>query len=349
MEEKWELKDLINMELLQRVQDSFAKAMGMASITVDHNGPVTNPSNFTEFCMELTRKSPEGARRCNQCDINGGQEAARTGKPAIYYCHGGLMDFAAPIVVNGRQIGSMLGGQVLPQPPDEEKFRRIAAEIGVDPDRYVAAVKKIRVVPEESIRAAAELLYIVANALSGMGYQRQQIMTHAQEFNQMSEGMTEDIAGLSDKVAQIAGQVETLVGTSAQLLTASGETHRKVSDTDEILRFIRNVADQTKLLGLNAAIEAARAGELGRGFAVVAEEVRKLAGVSVESAQKIEGILKSIQTGMGEIEQGIHRTGDVVEKHNSFMGEISVKIQELQQLAEKIQTVSGRMQTEFKL
>ena len=118
----------------------------------------------------------------------------------------------------------MLGGQVLPQPPDEEKFRRIAAEIGVNPDKYIAAVRKIRVVPEESIRAAAELLYIVANALSGMGYQRLQIMNHAQEFSEMAHDMSEDIGDLSNRIGNITQQVESLVATSAQLLTASNET-----------------------------------------------------------------------------------------------------------------------------
>ncbi|HWR38555.1 MAG TPA: PocR ligand-binding domain-containing protein [Patescibacteria group bacterium] len=347
--ENLELKDLINMDLLQKIMDSFAKAMGMAALGVDNSGPVTRPSNFTDFCMELTRKSPEGARRCNECDIKGGQEAARTGKPAIYYCHGGLMDFAAPIVVNGRQIGSLLGGQVLPQPPDEEKFRRIAGEIGVDPDKYIAAVRKIRVVPEESIRAAADLLYIVANALSGMGYQRLQIMDHAREFGTLSHTMEQDIDDLSGRIGNITQQVESLVATSSQLLVASSETTRKVVDTDEILRFIRNVADQTKLLGLNAAIEAARAGELGKGFAVVAEEVRKLAGVSVESAQKIEGILKSIQHGMKDIEHGIGQTGEVVEKHNAFMGEITNKIDQLQALSRQIKVLADEMQSEFKL
>ena len=80
MDDNLELKQLIDMNLLQKFQDSFAKAMGMASLTVDNNGAVTNPSNFTEFCMELTRKSPEGARRCNECDIKGGQESGRNGK-----------------------------------------------------------------------------------------------------------------------------------------------------------------------------------------------------------------------------------------------------------------------------
>lgn len=55
------------------------------------------------------------------------------------------MNFVAPIMVEGRQIGAMLGGQVLPQPHEEEKFWKIAEEIGIDPSNYVNALQKIRI------------------------------------------------------------------------------------------------------------------------------------------------------------------------------------------------------------
>lgn len=136
------LLDVIDRAQLQSLQDAFAKATGMAALATDKNGPVTQLSCPTDFCMNYTRKSSVGCERCNLCDLKGGEQASKTGRPAVYYCHGGLVDFASPIIVNGEQIGSLIGGQVLTEEPDLDKFRAIAKEIDVDPDEYVEAVKK---------------------------------------------------------------------------------------------------------------------------------------------------------------------------------------------------------------
>ena len=148
---------------------------------------------------------------------------------------------------------------MLPQPPDEEKFRRIAREIGVDQEAYVRAVRKVRVVPEGSIRAAADLLYLVANTLSQIGFEKCKKARLSGDYEDIAASMVGDVSALSDRARALQEQVESLVETSGMLLSSSSEAKKKVAETDEILRFIRNVAGQTKLLGLNAAIEAARA------------------------------------------------------------------------------------------
>lgn len=166
------IQDIIDIDFLQKFQDSFANSIGVASIIVDSNGnPVTKPSNFTDFCMKYTRGSDEGLKRCMNCDALGGKESAKTSKPAVYYCHAGLMDFAAPIIIDGEQIESVLGGQVLPKEPNKEEFIKIASEIGVNPEDYLNALNKIKRIPEQNIRSASELLFLVANALSKLGYQ----------------------------------------------------------------------------------------------------------------------------------------------------------------------------------
>ena len=119
------LEDVIDIEVLQRFQDDFAKGMGLASVTVDQNGvPVTRPSGYTNFCLDYTHSTEVGDKRCAKSHKRGGEEAARLGKPFVYECHAGLIDFAAPIILEGHLLGTMLGGQVLINKPVTKNMRR---------------------------------------------------------------------------------------------------------------------------------------------------------------------------------------------------------------------------------
>lgn len=169
-EKSLSLSELTDVKLLQEFQDTFAKAMNVASITVDKKGPITRPSNFTDFCTKHTRGNSLGLKCCIDCDIKWGKVAAERGEPVIYNCHTGLTDFAVPIIVEGQHIGSILGGQVLTKKPDEEKFRKIAKHLGINEDDYIKSLKNIKIVPKENIEAAARLLYLVANAVSEIGH-----------------------------------------------------------------------------------------------------------------------------------------------------------------------------------
>ena len=99
-----EILDLIDKDRLQRIQDLFSDATGVALSIIDTKGKhVTRVSNFLDFCMKYTRGSKIGLERCQKCDLEG---------VGTYFCHAGLMDFAADITVNGEKLGTILGGQV---------------------------------------------------------------------------------------------------------------------------------------------------------------------------------------------------------------------------------------------
>lgn len=167
-----EIKDVIDINLLQTFQDNFAESMDLASVTVDRNGnPVTRPSFYTSFCTDFVHSTTVGDKRCAESHKKAGEMAALTGKPYIYTCHAGLIDFAAPILINDQQIGTILGGQILTKKPDEVTYRKVAKEINVDADSFVDSVKKIKIATEKNIGAAAELLYIFTNSLSKIGYE----------------------------------------------------------------------------------------------------------------------------------------------------------------------------------
>ncbi len=306
------LTDIISAAQLQKIQDAFSNATGMAALTVDLDGPVTALSNGTDFCMKLTRGSKVGMERCNKCDLQGGQESARSGRKAVYFCHGGLMDFAAPILIGGRQIGTLLGGQILPEPPDLNKFRRIAAEINVDPDEYVSAVERVKIVPKKQIEAAAELLYVMANALSQVGYQ-----------NLKSKQVSDDIYGTSkklhDELESFGSIIQGLVDCSIKLkndFTVLQEKTKKsqsdVEQTDIVAKSISTISTQTQLLGFNASIEAARAREYGSAFSVIAHEVRRLADTSNAQSVKITEVLNNVKKSILDMGEQSLSTNDCI-------------------------------------
>lgn len=215
-----DLRDLVDLNFLQEFQNNFALCVGVASVTQDVQGnQLTQSSYFTECCMNIIRTSDVGLRQCRLCDMRGGEEAARTGKPAVYQCHAGLTDFAAPIMLEGQQIGAIFGGQILTEPPNEQRVRKIARELNVDPDQFMAAIKKVPIVSEENIHAAASVLFSVANTISKMAYQtlklqeRNRLLVLANSrmdniFNTMSEGvLIIDEEGIVKKVNKITEHI----------------------------------------------------------------------------------------------------------------------------------------------
>lgn len=172
---KTELKQILDLKFWQRLQDNFSELSGMATLTVDNEKPVTSGSHFTDFCTMYTRQSELGLERCNDCDLKAGRKSWKSGKPLVYKCHAGLVDMAAPIMVSGQQVGSVLGGQVLTSPPDEWLFKRYAKELGINPEQYFEAVKRVPIVSEDKVKAASRLLFQIATKMGDVHLQRENI------------------------------------------------------------------------------------------------------------------------------------------------------------------------------
>ena len=285
---QYKMQDIFDINFLQNFQDSFSRAVGISSISVDADGtPITTPSDFSEFCFDYTRKSPLGLKKCMECDRLGGEKANAKKAPAIYKCHCNLVDFAAPILFDGEQIGSMLGGQILTEEPDVDFYTQKAIEYGIDPDEYVAAVKKAYVLDMDRVKAAANLLYIVAGKISSMAYQKIVI--------------DDIIAEVSDGINQISQTMQEITAAS-ELINKNqielGESIKRIEEESKgikkIVGVIDNVSSQTNLLGINATIEAARSGDAGKGFSVVAQEIRNLSNTTKSNAEEIERSIKNI-------------------------------------------------------
>lgn len=156
-----------------------------------------------------------------------------------------------------------------------------------------------------------------------------------------------DASSVSEKASQTALQGAGVVGETIQgmqqiaaQVSESAKSIRQLSESaneiSRIIEVIRDIADQTNLLALNAAIEAARAGEQGRGFAVVADEVRKLAEKTGQAATQIVGMVNEIQSQTSSAVQSMESSVDQVRKGTELADTAGESLNGIVQLVEQV-------------
>ena len=222
--------------------------------------------------------------------------------------------------------------------------------------------------------AASELVGTADELNSASGKQSEAVSAIASSI----EELTASIAQVSDNLGSAAGVVESTARVSGEGVEQGNTVSREIAAIDAavgdfgtqmsslqsqaaeigtVVKLIKEIADQTNLLALNAAIEAARAGEQGRGFAVVADEVRKLAERTSSSTQEIERTVAAIQQGMVEaggrltfvkerVQNGVASIGELVSplaglrqtasESSAGLRELAAAVREQQQASEQI-------------
>lgn len=243
------LVDLLDIEAVQKLLDSFYNVTGILSGIMDIDGNILTKSGWQDICAKFHRVCISTAEKCQQSDsyINN----YLLDKPYISYkCLNGLMDYAAPIFIENQHLGSIYTGQFLHEPPDEMFFRQQARKHGFNETAYIEALKKVPIIPIEKMDSIISYFLNMADILASMGLEHlrkiqamqidlQNRKRAEQEINAQREWLRVTLSSIGDAViaTDIEGKV-LFINQIAQELTGyiHNEAHgRKIEEVFNIV------------------------------------------------------------------------------------------------------------------
>jgi methyl-accepting chemotaxis protein len=204
-----------------------------------------------------------------------------------------------------------------------------------DLTRKVSADSERQAEASSSTAATIEQITVSINHIADNASSGEEI---AMQTGHVSRQSAEAVTALAAGIRHIASEVE-------QLSTTLGGLGQRSTEMNAIIGVIRDIADQTNLLALNAAIEAARAGEAGRGFAVVADEVRKLAertakatveiGSLIESTHgEIQSALSGMSQTQGSVQAGVASSQAVASQIGNIQNDVARVVSSIRDIAD---------------
>lgn len=230
---------------------------------------------------------------------------------------------------------------------------RIAIQLDLFLDDLSARITQVRDLSDRLADAGHQLGKIRQHLASGARRTADGIDDVVRAWTATSEGVDgiasriEQLAGSFQNVAEDALSASRVVGAGAGAARAARRSMGDLDDSTEEIRLvvtvIDQIADQSKLLALNASIEAARAGDRGRGFSVVAQEVRKLASQTEDATRQIAQTLAQMLERGGRSADSVRAMGDVMDRVETTQGVINQTMREQQSATDEMKALTEQV------
>jgi len=184
-----ELLDLIRIDELQQLQNSFAYSHDVSSVITDRAGvSITGNSNFSRVC-QLVGSTEKGTRKCRQSNIILGQRVAASLKPELMHCLScGFLEASAPIIISGEHVATWHISRKA-QGMERDRLRHYAEEIDLNPLVLLEAFEEYEGITERKFKEIMELLWLVASQISNRSYAAYKAETALKECLQLEKAL----------------------------------------------------------------------------------------------------------------------------------------------------------------
>ncbi len=200
MEENLYITDLVDFEILQRMQNLFTKMTGIEALVTDSKG-VTLTKSGCDFCAKLMLESEEGRKRCRECYLGGAELTLEKGVPVVHTCHAGLLSVSAPIMENDEQLaGCFIAGQVMTKKPDDSLITNAAEITGADFETCKELLEKVSIVTEERMNRGVEFLQAISEVLSDIAYSKLLTYQASQDIARVANMKSDFLANMSHEI-----------------------------------------------------------------------------------------------------------------------------------------------------
>ncbi len=184
---KYKFSDLVDIKAFEELLKSFYEATGIPYGLEDENNNIISGIGWQDICTRFHRACRQTEYRCRQSD-----RFIRThlygGSYAGYKCMNGLIDYAAPIIVEGQHLATIFLGQFLHEPPNEKYFRSQAKIYGFNEEDYLEALRRVPVIPEEQVKPIINFYAQLGQVLAKLGLERKrQIEASNQAMREQQE------------------------------------------------------------------------------------------------------------------------------------------------------------------